>query len=171
MGPVFLMLRILHIFGVMIWFGGAFTTAVFVVPTARRLGPEGGRFVQSMAGEGGLSATLTIAAWVAVFAGSVMFVMVSGGFDRTFMGSPHGILLSIGATMGILAVLHGTATQAPTAGKLAALSREISAAGGPPSPEQLARILALREKLARNGVIQVVMLAVAAAALATARYV
>jgi hypothetical protein len=170
MAPIIILLRIVHILSALVWYGGTFTMAAFVLPTARRVGPASGRFLQSLAGESRLPIVLTLAGWFTVIAGLCLYPFASGGFDREWMRSANGMTLGIGAVFGVFAVLHGSMGQRPTADKLAALSREVEAGGGPPTPDQLARLTALREKLARGGIIGVSMMTVAAIAMSIARY-
>jgi hypothetical protein len=171
MGPVFLLLRIVHILSALTWYGGALTAALFILPTARRLGPDGSRFMQDFAAESGFTVAMMIAGWLTVIAGGIMFAFVSGGFNHDWLRSPTGITLSIGALFGISAVVHGAVANGRTADKLAGVSREIAAAGGPPTPEQVTRLIALREKLARGAIVGVVLMTCAATAMAIARYV
>jgi hypothetical protein len=170
MAPVIILLRIIHILSAIVWLGGMFTMAAFVLPTARRLGPAGGRFLQSLAGESGLSLVLTLSGLLTVVAGLFLYPFASGGFDRDWMRSANGMALGVGAVFGVFALLHGVLGQRPTADRFAALSREVEAGGGVPTSDQLARLTALRDKLAHGGIVGVSLASVAAIAMSIARY-
>lgn len=171
MSVLIVALRLVHILSAIVWVGGSFAMGVFVMPAAKRLGPEGGRFMQNLVDVGRVPIVLTIAGVLATLAGAVLFVFVSGHFDHDWMRSPMGVTLSVGAAFGIAALLHGVAAMRPVAERIGALAREIGAAGGPPSPEQLARMTLLRDKLEKNGKVSNGLLVLAASAMAIARYV
>jgi hypothetical protein len=169
MAALIVLLRLIHILSGIFWFGGTLMLVRFVFPTAKRLGPDGGRFMQSLMVEARLPVALAIAGWATTLAGLVLFYFSSGRFAHSWMTSGQGITLSIGALFGISAALHGAAAQAPVAAKLMGLSGQMGS--GPPSPEQIAQMQTLRDKLARGATVSAGLLFVAAAAMAIARYV
>jgi hypothetical protein len=164
-------LRLLHILAGIFWVGGTLLVHGYILTTAKRLGPDAGKFMQSLVSDSGMPLALTLAGWIATLAGAVLFVFVSGRFDHAWMSSPMGLTLQLGALFGIVGLVFGAAVQAPNAGRFAALTREIAGGGGPPTPAQVARMNLLRDKLERGGRISSALLVLAAAAMATARYV
>ena len=58
----------------------------------------------------------------------------------------------------------------PTARQIAALGQEMQAAGGPPSPTQMAKMKALQQRLHNAGIVDAVLLGIAVAGMAIARY-
>ncbi len=167
---ILIVLRLVHILSAIFWLGGMFILVRFLAPTARRTGADGARFMQSLVSESGLPKALTGAGVLTVLAGLGLYWFTSDHFSREWMRSPTGMTFSFGMTFGLLALLHGLAVQRANADKLAAIARAVPA-GGAPSPEQQARMDALREKLARGGQVGLVLLTLAAAAMAIARYV
>ncbi len=164
-------LRLVHILSGIVWVGGSFFLVAFVLPTARRTGPDSGRFMQSLAAESGLPQAMTVAASLAVVAGLALIWLVSGRFDPAWMGSPMGITLSVGMVFGLLAYAHGFAVQNVAARRMGALTRASAAGGAPPTAEQAAQLLALREKLARGARTGTWLMAITVAAMAIARYI
>jgi len=171
LAALLVLLRLLHILAGIFWVGGTLLVHAHILPTAKRLGPEAGKFMQSLAAESGMSAALTGAGWIATVAGAILFVFVSGRFDRAWMSSPTGVTLGIGAVLGIAGLVFGAAVQAPNAARLATLSREIASGGGRPTAGQVERMNLLRDKLEWGGRISSALLVAAAAAMAIARYV
>jgi uncharacterized membrane protein len=169
MMALIIVLRLIHILAGIFWLGGTLMLARFIIPTAKRLGPDGGRFFQSLVIEARLPVALAAAGWATTLAGLALFFFSSGRFAHSWMTSGQGITLTIGALFGISAALHGAATQAPVAMKLASLAG--AAPPGPPSPERLAEMQALRDKLATGAAVSAGLLLVAASAMAIARYV
>ena len=168
MAALIILLRLIHILAGIFWLGGTLLLARFIVPTAKRLGPEGGRFMQSLMIEARLPVALAGAGWGTTLTGLALFFFSSGRFAHSWMTSGQGITLTIGALFGISAALHGAAAQAPVAMKLASLAG--AAPSGPPSPERLAEMQALSDKLATGAAVSAGLLLVAASAMAIARY-
>jgi uncharacterized membrane protein len=146
MDLLMIILRIIHILFGIFWVGTTLFLVFFFDPTIKAAGPAGGavmgqltlrRFTIVM----GLSAFLTVAA------GFVLYVKESGGFDFSWVTKPTGITLTIGSLAGILAFLLGFTVQMPAGTRMTALQKEIQAAGGQPTPSQLAEIGVLQKRL------------------------
>src|SRR3954464_13427291 len=101
------LLRIIHIFGAVTWVGGSIFMASVMGPTVRAAGPDGGRFMMRLASFGQLSRVLTISGILTVLAGLLLYYPTSGGFNGAWLSSGHGITLTIGAIIGLLAFVHG----------------------------------------------------------------
>lgn len=164
-------LRIIHILSGIIWVGGTIYGAAFLVPTARRLGPEAAPFMRSFMSQSGMPVVMALVGWFTVLAGLALFPFTSGRFDPAWMRSSTGIAFSLGALFGIAGAIIGGVWLGRASAQLAAVVKEVGAKGGPPSPEQSARMQALQQRLAVGGVINSVVLVIAAAIMAVARYV
>jgi uncharacterized membrane protein len=171
MATLVIVLRALHILGGVCWAGGVILMYGFVVPSVRATQPESGRFMQHFAGKSGISMFMMSASLACVLAGLALFAPISGTFDRDWMRSTRGVVLSVGALIGLLAMLEGLFVTGPNARKLGALGRELGAAGGPPSPEQAKQLAMLQNKMTSSGTRGAWMVAFAALLMAVARYV
>jgi uncharacterized membrane protein len=147
---VITLLRIIHIFGAVTWIGGAIFMASVLGPTVRAAGPEGGRFMMRMASFGQLSRVLTIASISTVTAGLLLYYYFSGGLQATWISSAHGITLTVGGIVGILALLHGIFVSGRSAAKMKLVADQILATQGPPAPELLKEAQMLGAKLGRG---------------------
>jgi uncharacterized membrane protein len=164
-------LRVIHILSGILWVGGTAVSAMFLIPTARRLGPAAGPFMREFAASSGFPTAVMLAGFFTVGAGAVLFPFSSGQFAPSWMGSSTGIAYSTGAAFGIVGLIFGLVWQTPAAAKLGALGRTIAAQNAPPTVEQLAAMQALQAKLATGGMIGTILLGLAAAIMAVARYV
>jgi uncharacterized membrane protein len=171
MSILIIVLRAVHILGGIFWTGGAILTYGFVIPSVKATQPDSGRFMQHLAGKSGLSVWMTIASVACVLAGLGLYAPISGHFDRDWLHSTRGVVLSVGALIALLAALEGIFMTGPTARRLGALGRTVSAAGVPPGPEQVKQMAILQEKLVRAGSRGAVMVSIAAIFMAVARYI
>jgi uncharacterized membrane protein len=53
MDTLMIILRLIHIFAGTFWVGGAALVVFFISPTAKSLGPDGGKVMQGVVGAGG----------------------------------------------------------------------------------------------------------------------
>ncbi len=77
---------------------------------------------------------------------------------------------SAGGLLALIAGIVGVLVNAPTAGRLGALAGAMRA-GNPPTPEQLQEVQRLQARLDTAGRLTAVLLVLATAAMAVARYV
>ena len=159
-------LRLLHIVAGVFWVGTAVFMALFVLPTARAAGPEGGKFVARLGRR--MGPALGVAMLLTVVPGFIMYGRLSAGFNHAWVTSRVGLALGAGAVAAILAIVIGIAINAPAAAKIGALEKSVQ--GGTPSPAQTAQLAGLQRRIERATQLVAVLLLVAAGAMAVARY-
>jgi uncharacterized membrane protein len=142
-----IILRLIHIVCAIFWGGGVIYLALFIVPAVKALGPDGGKFMQQLSRTNKMPLIMTLAATFTVVGGLLLIERLSGGFTPEWFGTPHGIVLSIGATFAIIAYLVGLFVNRPTVARIAAIGQEVARKGGAPSPEQGQELQKLRTKL------------------------
>jgi uncharacterized membrane protein len=162
--------RFIHVVAAILWVGSAFAVFVFVEPTVAALGPEGGRFMGLMVEKRKLPQVITGLSGLTVLGGVVLYLKVSSGLDTDWISSGPGIGFTIGGIAAITAFVMGLIAIKPTVERMTELGGEIQAAGGPPTPEQAATIQRLSERFKLLGKIDLVLILIAAATMATARY-
>jgi uncharacterized membrane protein len=140
-------LRFVHIVSAIFWAGSVMYLALFIVPAVKALGPDGGKFMQQLSRTNNMPLVMTLAGTLTVVAGLLLIERISGGFTAEWFGTPHGIIISIGATLAIIAYLIGILVNRPTVARIGTIGQEAAAKGGPPSPEQMAELQKLRTKL------------------------
>lgn len=170
MDTYMVVLRIVHILAGVFWVGAAFTTILFIQSTAREVGPAAGPFMAHLAGKKRLVDWVLGAAGLTILAGLLMYWRVSGGLDPDWIGSAPGISLTIGALSAIAAFSLGLTIVKPTITATLAIGREVAAGGGPPTPEQGAKLQSLQQRSKSVGQVIVPLLTVAVIGMAAARY-
>ena len=163
-------LRIVHIVSAIFWAGGVMYLALFIAPAVRALGPDGGKFMQQLSRTNRMPMIMTIAATLTVVGGVLLIERLSGGFTPEWFGTPHGIVISIGATFAIIAYCIGLFVNRPTVEKIAVIGKAAAEKGGPPSPEQMAALQKLRTRLFSAINITAFLVLAAAIAMSVARY-
>ncbi len=168
MDTYMIILRLLHIFAGIFWVGTAFFFVLFLEPTITTAGPAGGtvmgrlmltRFPMVMA----VSSILTVAA------GFLMYLIDSSGFQTNWISTPSGVTMTIGSLAGILAFLLGLIVQMPASARMAALQKEIQAAGGPPKPSQMEELHVLQDRISNASRWGAVLMVIAVLGMAIAR--
>jgi len=142
-------LRLVHIVAGVVWVGSAVFAALFVLPTARVLGAEGGRFVARLMPRSG--PVLGGAMLLTIVSGFIMYGRLSAGFNRAWVTSRVGLALGAGAVAALLAVIVGVAVNAPAGAKMA-------------------RLATLQARVERGAQLVALLLLTAAGAMAVARY-
>ncbi len=166
---VMLVLRLIHIFAGVFWAGTAFFFVSFLQPVVKASGPEGGKVMQRLALSSFPNALPAVAV-INVLAGLAMYWLDSGGLQISWIVSRFGLGLLFGAVSALAALAVGLTVTIPATKAVAAIAKELMASGKPPSPEQMTRIQALQIKLATGALWNAILLALAVAGMALARY-
>jgi uncharacterized membrane protein len=170
MDAYMLILRLIHIFSGIVWVGSTFFFAVYLTPTVRKLGADGGKVMRVLLLDSNYATVIPGAAILTALSGLLMSPTSTINFSADYMRSATGIVLSIGMLFGLLAAGHGLAVILPTVKKLQSLMREMGANQGPPSEEQLTTLQGLQAKMARNTPIIMGLMGIAVLGMSTFRY-
>lgn len=169
MDLLLLLMRLLHIGLGVFWAGTVVFTTIFLFPAIAEAGPDGAkvaaalmrrRFMQVMPPVAGLT----------ILSGLYLYWRVSGGFQPSFMHSGMGITVGLGAAAAIAAFVVGVAVMRPAMMRAGALAQSAAQAAPEQRQAQLAAAQAMRERGARAGQVVAVLIALAVAAMALARY-
>jgi uncharacterized membrane protein len=158
-------LILLHVFFAILWGGGAIALAFFVIPSVLEAGPGGGAVMAGIL-KRRFPVLMTVSAVVVLVTGLRLYMLQ---FSMVWFGTPRGLALTLGGLLGLGAFALGVFVQRPTAGRLGALSAELGAAGGPPTPAQAAELQALRQRLGKTARLTAWHLIVAALLMAGSR--
>ena len=162
-------LRLIHILAGVFWAGTSFFFVSFLQPAAQRAGPEGNKFMQVL-GASRLSPVLSVLALLNVLSGLIMYWRNSGGLQAAWITSGMGLGFTVGALAGLVALGFGLIVARPANVRMGALGKEIQAAGGPPTPAQMAEIQRLSATLSTGSFWTVVCLLIALIGMSVARY-
>ena len=162
--------RIIHIFGGVFWLGTVWMTAVFLGPAAEAIGSDAEKFMSYITVKLRYPTYVAIAAGSNVLAGILLYWHDSAGLQLVWITTPTGLGFSFGALCALTGFILGLGSVKPTAEKLARIGKELHAAGGPPSSEQLANFHQVQKQLERGEIIVAAVLGLALLGMATARY-
>ena len=165
-----LVLRVAHVGGALIWFGGAFLSALFLDPTARALGPSGAAFMQQLLRRG-VALMFPIVATVTIVSGIALYWRDSGGLQAAWIGSPAGLTFTIGGLAAIGAFVGGMMLIGPSEAAKSAVHQELAASGAAPTAEQQARLDRADASMRLATRIDLPLLTLAALTMAIGRYV
>jgi uncharacterized membrane protein len=164
-----IVLRLVHILAGVFWVGTIFLIAGFLMPTARSVGPESGRFMQHLMLKRRLPLFLSITMLLTVLSGFTMYARVVAATQGTWAGTPPGIGYGVGGLAAILGAVMGGVISGPAARRMAAIGQQAAATGGL-SVEQQAEMGRLQARAALGSRATAGFLAVAVGAMAIARY-
>ena len=166
----FLVLRLVHIIGGIIWVGSGVYTAFFLIPAIagnRQLMPELMQGLQKRR----VFIIVPATGLLTILAGIRLLWIDSAGFAESYMQTGPGRTFSIGGTAAIIALLLQIFVSRPLGAKLGAIAAQLAAS--PPAPER-DRLNAEAERLRRRNatatLTTVLFGLLAASAMAIARY-
>ena len=159
-------LRIVHIICGVLWVGGAALFFFYLEPAMNKLGADAEKFMDEVINRRKAPIYFVATSTLAVLAGVVLYWRDFGGIST----STFGLALGLGGVAGLIAWLGGNLLIPRTLGRLGAIAGEMNAAGGPPSEELMARMHATQQRLRLIGAVDIVLLALSVAAMASARY-
>jgi hypothetical protein len=167
---VIVTMRVVHVVLGVFWAGTLIFVALFLVPAVREAGPEGARVMAAIQRRRFLD-VMPLVALATLLSGLWLYWRMSAGFRWGWMTTPMGSSLGIGGLSATLAFIIGVGVMRPATLQAGALARD--AAEMPDGPERAARmaqVQALRGRSVRAGRVVAVLLALATALMAVARY-
>jgi uncharacterized membrane protein len=166
----FVILRLVHILAGAFWLGAAVTMFLFLQPTAAATVPESQRFMLYLLRNRRFSEVVLLAAILTGAAGAILFWRDTGGLQLASMTQPQGLAFSLGGVAGGLALLLFLFVGYPVGRRMIAVGSRLEAERRPPSEDEQRTLANAQRVLGRVGLTVLVLLVVAAAAMATARY-
>jgi uncharacterized membrane protein len=166
----FVVLRLIHVLGGAFWLGAAVTMFLFLQPTARATAPEGQRFMLHLLRDRRFSEVVLIAALLTGVAGAILFWRDTSGLRPQLMMQGQGLGFTIGGLAGGIALLLFIFVGYPAGRRMIAIGDRLEAERRALSEDEQRILTATQAVLSRVGAVVLVLLAAAAAAMATARY-
>ncbi|MFI5171918.1 MAG: hypothetical protein ACHQFW_05980 [Chitinophagales bacterium] len=164
-----IILRLFHIYTGVFWAGATFYLARFVLPASNAI-PEGGKFMQQLAKTNKLPIVMMVMSILNIVSGILLIYEFSNGFDTSWFSTNFGMTLSIGGTFAIIAFVLGFTITRPVIMKMATLGKEIAAAGGAPTPDQISLMITFRNKVSKATNLIALLLIVTVVTMAIGRY-
>jgi hypothetical protein len=146
--------------------------AVFLSPTASKLGPAAGPVMRELVEGRKVTRFIQTVAGTTVLAGLFMYWRDwhTYGTLGNFVGSSFGLSLTVGALGAISAFTVGNLFVAGNVEKLVKLGGQMAAGGGPPDPGLMAEAQRLGGVVRVASRVVLALLAVAVLGMSTARY-
>ena len=160
------LLRIIHIVGGIFWVGGTLTMTFFIGPTIGATAEAGQKFVGHLMNNLKFSNRMSAAAGLTILAGFILYWIDSQGFSSPWMSSGAGRGFGIGAAFALVGLVFGILI-GRTAKAMADLGSKMQ---GPPSPDQLTQLQAIRKQQVTFSNISTLALLLAVTFMAIARY-
>ena len=162
-------LRLIHILGGIFWVGSALTFFYFVQPSVAATAPESQRFALHLQRTRRLGDVTLAAAIFNVAAGAFLIWRDSNGFQTDWLFGP-GLGFTIGASAAVVALILFAGIGYPNTRKLVAIGSTLAAEKRPPTEAEQATMARIQRVLGRLAVWVPILLIIAAASMATARY-
>ena len=163
-------LRLAHILAGAFWFGAFMFTARILGPAMKEAGPAASGPIMARLGKR-IPMVMMPAAIITIVAGIWLLMIQSAGAPGLWMKSGPGRTYSMGGGLAILALILGTIINMPAARRMGAINEAAGKRGGPPSAEEAAELQRLMARLSMGSNMIMVLLVLATAAMAVARYV
>jgi hypothetical protein len=170
--PFMLVFRFLHILAGVLWVGSSFLFVGFIGPSANEVGPSAGPLLTAAVKKRKVAKVITALGGVSVLAGWILWLKNMSLYPSLgdWVSSSFGLVLTIGGVLATISAFVGAIGVGRGVERLVDLGGEIAASGGPPTPEQQARVDRMSSSLERHGKTDLILLLLAVTAMATARY-
>lgn len=165
-----ILLRLLHIVLGALWVGVAVFLPFYLMPSLGEAGPDSAGRVMSGLQKRQMHIHMPIAALLTLITGYLLYWKTSAGFAPDFMGSARGMALGTGGALATIAFIIGMAVARPSMTRAVRLSQELQSAPEADRPALVASIQQLRQRGATAGATVAVLVVLALAAMAVARY-
>jgi hypothetical protein len=163
--------RLIHIVTGVFWAGAVMLVAWFIIPATKRMGPEGGKFMQALANTNKYPLVVNLAALLNILSGLYLYDKLSAHFtNAAWIHSGYGMSMTIGGICAIFALVYGTIMVRPAADKIGKIGKEVAASGGPPSEEQQQQMAGYAARIASGVRLLAIFLFIAVAFMAVGRY-
>lgn len=165
----FVILRLVHLLAGTFWVGTAVFTAAYLLPALGEAGPAAGAVMAGLQ-KRRMMVVLPIAAALTLLAGIRLLWLVSGGFNAAYLRTPTGLAFTLGGAAALVAFLLGIFISRPAMARAGVLSQRVAGADGADRDGLMAEIQRLRQRAAVVTLWVAVLLVLATAGMAVARY-
>jgi hypothetical protein len=165
-----ILLRLIHILGGVFWVGTVFVITWFLLPSNKTTGQAGLVVMQEVMMRRKLSVYLMVAMGLTILSGLAMYARMAMITHGVWASTTNAKVLGFGALCGIVGGAIGGSISKATGMKMAAIGKAIQDSGQPPTEAQRSEITALQEKMQKVMSFVAILLVLAVAAMASARY-
>jgi len=166
-----LVLRLVHVLGGILWVGGSLLNVLFFVPALGAAGPAAGPVMGHLRARR-LHVIMPVVALLTVLSGLRLLWIVSGDFQAAWFATGAGATYTVSGALALIAFLIGVAWVAPAARRMGGIGPALVSAPDDATRASLqAELARMQKQLQRLGTVATVMITLAAAGMAVARYV
>jgi hypothetical protein len=166
-----IVLRLVHILGGILWVGSALFNAYFLLPALTAAGPASAGPVMAGLRNRKLLTVLPIVALLTILSGARLLWIAAGGSLSAYLATNVGRVFALSGAAATLGFLIGVVVSRSAALQTASLSAKMAAATDDATRASLGgQLEAARRRGAIAGTVVGVLLVLAAAGMATARY-
>ena len=166
MNALMIVLRLLHVVAGVFWVGAALFTRFYLVPSVAATAESGQAFMRHLTTKTNLTQSVTVASYLTVVAGAILYWIDSRGFTSAWQTSGAGVGFGLGALAGLVGFGFGQVV-----GRSASLIGKLgSQIQGSPTAEQIAALEQARNKMNNASAVSTAFLIAALVLMATARY-
>jgi hypothetical protein len=134
--PYMIVFRSIHILCGVLWVGSTFLFSVFIGPAAQEVGPSAGPLFHKLVVDRRVTKVITGIATATVAAGLFVYWrdwQLAGSLGD-FVGTDFGLVLTIGAVLGITALIWGYLQVGERIEEMVEFAGRAMTDAGPPSP-------------------------------------
>jgi hypothetical protein len=170
MNALMIALRLVHVVFGVLWVGMMVFSVVFLTPAIREIGADGAKVLAALQRRGVMT-VMPVLALGTLLSGMWLFSRFSGGAPMAMVRTPVGFTFAIGGAAALIAFVVGLAIIRPSTARAATLTKGLEAASTEGKRATAVEIQRLRMRATSAGQLVALLLLVAAAAMAVARYV
>jgi hypothetical protein len=170
MDVTLVVMRLLHVGLGVFWVGVMVFNAIFLGPSVRDAGPDGAKVMAGLMRRRFMDVMPAVAI-LNILSGLWLYWKMSGGFQPAYMQSGMGMTYGTGGALAVIAFVIGVTVVRPSMLKAIALGQSIPQAPASEREALMAQAQGFRARAMGAGKLVAVLLGLAAAAMAVARYV
>lgn len=164
-------LRLVHVLAAIFWVGTGLFATFFLAPALGTVGPVGGQVMGALQKRGMFTA-LPVSALLTILSGIALLMMAASGSDGAYFRTDAGRAFSMSGGLAIAAFVFGMLVSRPATMRMAKLAGEVAAAADDTERTRLGAALAkARQGSQTANLVATIMIVLAAAGMAVARYV
>ena len=164
-------LRLVHVVCGVLWVGFAVFTGLLLMPAIQESGPDGAKVVAALQRRGVMTIMPALAV-LTLISGIWLYARDSAGWQPVFLTSAVGMTFGLGGVAALAAFAVGMTVMRPATLRATALAQGMAAVTSAQERDQrTAELQRLRARAAGAGRMVGLLLLVAAAAMAVARFV
>ena len=169
MHAVFLILRVLHVGGAVLWAGTAFFVSLFLLPALGQVGPAAGPVMGALI-KRRLFVVIPTVAVITMLAGLRMMWITSSGFSLSYFALRGGMTYLVGSILSLAAFTIFLTVNHPAIGRVIQLGQQMAQAQESEKGALMAEMNAVRGRAAKGSLASAVLLSLTLLTMATARY-